>query len=74
MRDVIKYSRTKTSIEWDLTLFMFDHSRRFYEWKNGKTPNMTTRDLNKLRIMLDKGIKCIYYIEHIPEMILEILA
>ena len=34
-----------------------------YEWKNGKTPNMTTRDLNKLRnYAWTKGIKSIYYI------------
>jgi len=34
-----------------------------YEWKNGETDKMTTRDLNILRnYAYNKGIKSIYYI------------
>ena len=47
-----------------LTLFMRSEiPEGLYEWKNGKTNKMTTRDLNKLRnYAWTKGIKSIYYI------------
>lgn len=67
MRDVINtYAVAQKHIDQGMSLTLFMRSvipEGLYEWKNGKTPNMTTRDLNKLRnYAWTKGIKSIYYI------------
>lgn len=67
MRDVINtYATAQKHIDQGMSLTLFMRSvipEGLYEWKNGKSPNMTTRDLNKLRnYAWTKGIKSIYYI------------
>ena len=57
-------SRFKFDQGMSLTLFMRSEiPEGLYEWKNGRTNKMTTRDLNILRhYAWNKGIKSIYYI------------
>ena len=67
MRDVINtYATAQKHIDQGMSLTLFMRSvipEGLYEWKNGKSPNMTTRDLNKLRnYAWTKGIKSIYYV------------
>lgn len=67
MRDVINtYAVAQEHIDQGMSLTFFMRSvlpEGLYEWKNGKSPNMTTRDLNKLRnYAWTKGIKSIYYV------------
>jgi len=67
MRDVINtYATAQQHIDQGMSLTLFMRSvipEGLYEWKNGKTNNMTTRDLNRLRnYAWTKGIKSIYYI------------
>lgn len=67
MRDVINtYAAAQKHIDQGMSLTLFMRSvipEGLYEWKDGKTPNMTTRDLNKLRnYAWSKGIKSIYYV------------
>src|SRR5699024_10243265 len=67
MRDVINtYATAQQHIDQGMSLTLFMRSvipEGLYEWKNGKTNNMTTRDLNKLRnYAWTKGIKSIYYV------------
>ncbi|HLR89206.1 MAG TPA: ribonucleotide-diphosphate reductase subunit alpha, partial [Atopostipes sp.] len=67
MRDVINtYAVAQEHIDQGMSLTLFMRSVipvGLYEWKNGKSPNMTTRDLNKLRnYAWSKGIKSIYYV------------
>ncbi|GAA4064172.1 class 1b ribonucleoside-diphosphate reductase subunit alpha [Amphibacillus indicireducens] len=67
MRDVINtYVAAQQHIDQGMSLTLFMRSvipEGLYEWKNGKSPNMTTRDLNRLRnYAWSKGIKSIYYV------------
>lgn len=67
MRDVIDtYATAQAHIDQGMSLTLFMRSiipEGLYEWKNGKSPNMTTRDLNKLRnYAWSRGIKSIYYV------------
>ncbi|NMA90628.1 MAG: class 1b ribonucleoside-diphosphate reductase subunit alpha [Amphibacillus sp.] len=67
MRDVINtYAAAQKHIDQGMSLTLFMRSvipEGLYEWKNGKTQNMTTRDLNRLRnYAWTKGIKTIYYV------------
>lgn len=67
MRKVIQtYAAAQEHIDQGMSLTLFMRSvipEGLYEWKNGKTQNMTTRDLNKLRnYAWSKGIKSIYYV------------
>ena len=67
MRDVINtYAAAQQHIDQGMSLTLFMRSvipEGLYEWKNGKSGNMTTRDLNKLRnYAWTKGIKSLYYV------------
>lgn len=67
MRKVIDvYAAAQKHVDQSMSLTLFMRSEvpeGLYEWKNGKTKNMTTRDLNKLRnYAYKKGIKSIYYV------------
>lgn len=67
MRKVIDvYAAAQYHVDQGMSLTLFmrsDIPEGMYEWKDGKTSNMTTRDLNKLRnYAWTKGIKSIYYI------------
>jgi ribonucleoside-diphosphate reductase alpha chain len=67
MREVINtYAAAQEHIDQGMSLTLFMRSvipDGLYEWKKGKSPNMTTRDLNKLRnYAWSKGIKSIYYV------------
>jgi len=67
MREVIDiYATAQYHIDQSMSLTLFMRSvipEGLYEWKNGKSQNMTTRDLNRLRnYAWTKGIKSIYYI------------
>lgn len=67
MRKVIQtYAAAQEHVDQGMSLTLFMRSvipEGLYEWKNGKTQNMTTRDLNKLRnYAWSKGIKSIYYV------------
>jgi ribonucleoside-diphosphate reductase alpha chain len=67
MRKVIDvYAAAQQHIDQGMALTLFMRSTMpegLYEWKNGRTNKMTTRDLNILRIYaFNKGIKSIYYI------------
>jgi len=67
MRDVINtYAAAQKHVDQGMSLTLFMRSvipEGLYEWKDGKTDNMTTRDLNKLRnYAWTKGIKSIYYV------------
>lgn len=67
MRSVIDtYAAAQEHIDQSLAMTLFMRSTipaGMYEWKNGRTDKMTTRDLNILRhYAYQKGIKSIYYI------------
>lgn len=67
MRKVIDtYAAAQKHVDQSMSLTLFMRStipERLYEWKNGRTDKMTTRDLNILRhYAYKKGIKSIYYI------------
>lgn len=67
MRKVIDvYAAAQQHVDQGMSLTLFMRSvipEGLYEWKNGKSQNMTTRDLNRLRnYAWTKGIKSIYYI------------
>lgn len=67
MRKVIDvYATAQYHVDQGMSLTLFMRSEipeGLYEWKDGKTSKMTTRDLNRLRnYAWTKGIKSIYYI------------
>lgn len=67
MRKVINiYAAAQEHVDQSLSLTLFMRStipEGTYEWKDGRTNKMTTRDLNILRhYAYRKGIKSIYYI------------
>ena len=67
MRKVIDtYAAAQKHVDQSMSLTLFMRSTipdGLYEWKNGRTNKMTTRDLNILRhYAYKKGIKSIYYI------------
>lgn len=67
MRKVIDtYAAAQKHVDQSMSLTLFMRStipEGLYEWKNGRTDKMTTRDLNILRhYAYKKGIKSIYYI------------
>lgn len=67
MRQVIDtYAAAQKHVDQGMSLTLFmpaEIPQDLYEWKEGKTSKMTTRDLNKLRnYAWSKGIKSIYYI------------
>lgn len=67
MRKVIDvYATAQYHVDQGMSLTLFmqsDIPEGIYEWKNGKTTKMTTRDLNKLRnYAWTKGIKSLYYV------------
>mgnify|MGYP003601219243 CR=1 FL=1 len=67
MRKVIDtYAAAQEHVDQSLSLTIFMRSTikpGLYEWKNGRTDKMTTRDLNILRhYAFHKGIKSIYYV------------
>ena len=67
MRSVIDtYAAAQQHVDQSLSMTLFMRSTipaGMYEWKNGRTNKMTTRDLNILRhYAYQKGIKSIYYI------------
>lgn len=67
MRKVIDiYAAAQVHVDQSLSLTLFMRSTipaGIYEWKDGRTDKMTTRDLNILRhYAYNKGIKSIYYI------------
>lgn len=67
MRQVIDtYATAQYHVDQGMSLTLFMRSvipEGLYEWKDGKSQNMTTRDLNRLRnYAWTKGIKTIYYI------------
>ena len=67
MRKVIDiYAIAQQHIDQGMSLTLFMRStlpEGLYEWKNGRTEKMTTRDLNILRnYAFHKGIKSLYYV------------
>lgn len=60
------YAAAQKHIDQGMSLTLFMRSELpegLYEWKKGKTTNMTTRDLNRLRnYAYSKGIKTLYYV------------
>lgn len=67
MRKVIDiYAAAQKHVDQGMSMTLFMRSTipaGLYEWKNGRTDKMTTRDLNILRNYAHhKGIKSIYYI------------
>ena len=67
MRSVIDtYAAAQEHVDQSLSMTLFMRSTipaGMYEWKDGRTEKMTTRDLNILRHYAhQKGIKSIYYI------------
>jgi len=67
MRKVIDvYATAQQHIDQGMALTLFMRSTipaGLYEWKNGRTDKMTTRDLNILRMYAyHKGIKSVYYV------------
>lgn len=67
MRRVIDvYSTAQYHIDQGMSLTLFMRSEipeGTYEWKNGRTNKMTSRDLNILRnYAWKKGIKSLYYV------------
>ncbi|MEJ6400225.1 class 1b ribonucleoside-diphosphate reductase subunit alpha [Nicoliella lavandulae] len=67
MRKVIDvYAAAQEHIDQSMSLTLFMRStipEGLYEWKNGRTNKMTTRDLNILRnYAYYKGIKSLYYV------------
>ena len=72
MRKVIDvYASAQKHIDQGMSLTLFMRSELpegLYEWKNGRTSKMTTRDLNILRnYAWNKGIKSIYYVRTFTE-------
>ena len=72
MRKVIDvYAAAQRHIDQGMSLTLFMRSELpegLYEWKNGRTRKMTTRDLNILRnYAWNKGIKSIYYVRTFTE-------
>ncbi|MCI6272442.1 MAG: class 1b ribonucleoside-diphosphate reductase subunit alpha [Erysipelotrichaceae bacterium] len=72
MRRVIDvYASAQKHIDQGMSLTLFmrsDIPEGIYEWKNGRTSKLTTRDLNILRnYAWHKGIKSIYYIRTFTE-------
>ena len=72
MRKVIDvYAAAQRHIDQGMSLTLFMRSELpegLYEWKNGRTKKMTTRDLNILRnYAWNKGIKSIYYVRTFTE-------
>lgn len=72
MRKVIDvYAAAQKHIDQGMSLTLFmrsDIPEGLYEWKNGRTNKMTTRDLNILRnYAWKKGIKSIYYVRTFTE-------
>ena len=72
MRKVIDvYAAAQKHIDQGMSLTLFMPSELpegLYEWKNGRTRKMTTRDLNILRnYAWNKGIKSIYYVRTFTE-------
>ena len=67
MRKVIDtYAAAQQHVDQGMSLTLFMHSTipaGLYEWKNGRTDKMTTRDLSILRNYAHyKGVKSIYYV------------
>ena len=67
MRKMIDiYSTAQYHVDQGMSLTLFMRSEipeGLYEWKNGKTNKMTTRDLNRLRnYAWSKDIKSLYYV------------
>ena len=67
MRKVIDvYAAAQKHIDQGMSLTLFmrsDIPEGLYEWKDGRTTKMTTRDLNILRnYAWKKGIKSLYYV------------
>lgn len=72
MRKVIDvYAAAQKHIDQGMSLTLFMRSelpKGLYEWKEGRTNKMTTRDLNILRnYAWNKGIKSIYYVRTFTE-------
>ena len=72
MRKVIDiYAAAQKHVVQGMSLTLFMRSEipeGLYEWKNGRTNKMTTRDLNILRnYAWKKGIKSIYYVRTFTE-------
>lgn len=72
MRKVIDvYAAAQKHIDQGMSMTLFMRSELpdgLYEWKNGRTNKMTTRDLNILRIYAwKKGLKSIYYVRTFTE-------
>ena len=72
MRKVIDvYAAAQKHIDQGMSLTLFMRSELpegLYEWKNGRTRKMRTRDLNILRnYAWNKGIKSIYYVRTFTE-------
>ena len=72
MRKVIDvYAAAQKHIDQGMSLTLFMRSEipeGLYEWKEGRTNKMTTRDLNILRnYAWNKGIKSIYYVRTFTE-------
>ncbi|OFT02082.1 class 1b ribonucleoside-diphosphate reductase subunit alpha [Granulicatella sp. HMSC31F03] len=72
MRKVIDvYAAAQKHIDQGMSLTLFMRSELpegLYEWKEGRTNKMTTRDLNILRnYAWNKGIKSIYYVRTFTE-------
>ena len=72
MRKVIDvYAAAQKHIDQGMSLTLFMRSELpegLYEWKNGRTRKMTTRDLNILRnYAWNKGINSIYYVRTFTE-------
>ena len=65
------YAAAQKHIDQGMSLTLFMRSELpegLYEWKNGRTRKMTTRDLNILRnYAWNKGIKSIYYVRTFTE-------
>lgn len=67
MRKVIDvYATAQYHVDQGMSLTLFMRSEipeGLYEWKDGKTNKMTTRDLNRLRnYAWSQGIKSLYYV------------
>ena len=72
MRKVIDvYATAQKHIDQGMSLTLFMRSELpegLYEWKEGRTNKMTTRDLNILRhYAWNKGVKSIYYVRTFTE-------
>ncbi len=72
MRKVVDvYAAAQKHIDQGMSLTLFmrsDIPEGMYEWKNGRTSKLTTRDLNILRnYAWHKGIKSIYYVRTFTE-------